>query len=97
MFEGILLAVKKLVEEIYTADQKQFDSYFVVFLDELEKLVNNLGKIDFQVDVSEELLALQECYKKRDLVELADFLLYEMEPNLLELQNMVKSINAEDK
>lgn len=57
----------------------------------------NMGGIGFRVDVSEELSALQECYKKRDLVELADFLLYELEPNLLELQGMVKSTNAEDK
>lgn len=97
MFESILLAVKNLVEEIYTTDQNQLDSYFVLFLDELEKLVIKMEKIDFRVDVSEELTVLQECYKKRDLVELADFLLYELEPNLLELQGMVKSTNAEDK
>lgn len=89
MFEGILLAVKQLAEEIYTVDQNQLDSYFVLFLDEVEKLVINMEKIGFRVDFSEELSALQECYRKRDLVELADFLLYELEPNLLELQDMV--------
>lgn len=97
MFESILLAVKNLVEEIYTIDQNQLDSYFVHFLDELEKLVMNMGEIGFRVDVSEELSMLQECCRKRDLVELADFLLYELEPNLLELQDMVKSTNAEDR
>lgn len=97
MFEGILSAVKQLAEEIYTVDQNRLDSYFVLFLDELEKLVMNMGKIGFQVDVSEELSVLQECYEKRDLVELADFLLYELEPNLLELQDMAESTNAEDK
>lgn len=89
MFEGILLAIKQLAEEIYTVDQNQLDSYFVLFLDEVEKLVINMEKIGFRVDFSEELSALQECYRKRDLVELADFLLYELEPNLLELQDMV--------
>lgn len=89
MFEGILLAIKQLAEEIYTVDQNQLDSYFVLFLDEVEKLVINMEKIGFWVDFSEELSALQECYRKRDLVELADFLLYELEPNLLELQDMV--------
>lgn len=97
MFEGVLSAVKQLAEEIYTVDQNQLDSYFVLFLDELEKLVIDMGKIGFRVDVSEELSVLQECYKKRDLVELADFILYELEPNLLELQDMAESTNAEDK
>lgn len=91
MFEGVLSAIDDLINEIYTIDQNQLDKKFVVFIDKLNGLISELAAIDFQVDISEETLVLQNCYEKRDLVELADYLLYNLKISILELQDMVMS------
>lgn len=89
MFEDILLAIKELVEEIYTVDQNDVDKKFIAFLDELNKLLTKLEAAGFQVDMTEEMLTIQKCYEKRDLIELTDYLLYEFKESIAELQNIV--------
>lgn len=90
MFEEFLDVQNKLIKEIYTVDQNNVDSIFVIFLDRLGELIEKLGSSGYSVDVTDELLIIQRCYEKRDLTELSDYLLYEFKPSILELQSMIK-------
>lgn len=89
MFDNIQAAIKKLVEEIYTADQINVNNCFVEFLDEIEIVIKELEQIGFLVDLTEEMKILQGLFKKRDLVELSDYLLYELSPSFEKLKYMV--------
>lgn len=95
MFEGILLAITGLIEEIYTADQQGMDRKFVILLDELEHVIKNLEKSGHKIDVSKEISQMGEFYVKRDLSALSDYLQYEFQPFIYEQKNIVDTTNME--
>ena len=77
MKEKVIQKIDDIVEIIYSIDKVNLDQAFVELIDCLvayidqEQLVNN-------VELNEILLNLQNSYSKKDLVELADVLLYQL-------------------
>lgn len=90
MFDGILTAMQNLVKEIYSVDQNQLDAKFVVFLDELNKLLIELNRIGYRVDITDEMLQMQSSYEKRDFLELADFIWNDFKNSIFELQTVIQ-------
>lgn len=70
--------LEKIVSIIYMPDKPNFETEFVALLDLIEK---NLSKIS---DVNRHMLSLQNAYVKKDYVDLADELLYELKPQLID-------------
>lgn len=96
MFERLNESIDNLVGEIYTVDQKNFSQRFIQFLDTLEKLLQQLLEAGYEVDLTEEMGEIQQAFEKRDMAELADYLLYDFKPVLLELKDMTKEVRMED-
>lgn len=96
MFEKLNESIDNLVGEIYTVDQKNFNQKFILFLDTLEELLQLLRKVGYEVDLTEEMGEIQQAFGKRDMAELADYLLYDFKPVLLELKEMTKEVRMED-
>lgn len=93
MFEGTLSAIQGLIEEIYTADQNRLDAKFVVFVNELEKMLEIVSGKGYQADITEDMLEIQSRYEKKDLAELSDYLLYHFKYKILQLQEVLQSEN----
>lgn len=75
MMEEIGSQIVKLVNIIYTPDQKDFDKEFIVFLDLMDVYLTKQAENE---QLMKMLMTLQEAYIKKDYVEIADVLLYEI-------------------
>ena len=77
MKKKVVEQIDNIVAIIYSIDKVNLDQAFVELIDclvvyiEQEQLIND-------VELNEILLSLQNAYSKKDLVELADVLLYEL-------------------
>lgn len=83
--EAVLAGIEKVTDSIYSPDQEELDSAFLELLNELMAFVESMAQSGYSVDMTEELTAIESAYAKRDLVELADILLYDMKPVFLEI------------
>ena len=79
MMEKISSQIDKLVNIIYTPDQKDFDREFIIFLDLMDTYA---VKQPANEQLMKMLVTLQQAYIKRDYVEVADVLLYEIKGKL---------------
>lgn len=75
-------AIEKMVDIIYSPDQDGLDSAFVQILDSILGFIENMAKEGYLVDMTEELKLLQDAYLKKDYLELADALLYDIKPEI---------------
>lgn len=88
MKEKVVQQIEYIVEVIYSIDKMNLDQAFVELIDRLvayidqKQLVNN-------VELNEILLNLQNSYNKKDLVELADVLLYQLKAFFESEENLV--------
>lgn len=73
----VLLQIDKIIEIIYSVDKVGIDNEFLVLIDMLVASVNE-EQIAENSSLNTILLNLQEAYEKRDLVDLADVLLYQL-------------------
>jgi hypothetical protein len=80
--EKALLAIEEMVEIIYSPDQEELDQEFIKVLDAFEEMVKEMETRGYYVDMTEELGILQTAYLKKDYIELADVLLYDVKPEL---------------
>ena len=73
MTKKVAEAVERLVDEIYTVDQKEISECFVCFLNALEEM---LGTEQCGINhVNEILINLQEAYLHKDYIRMSDILL----------------------
>lgn len=77
MKETLLEIIDQLVDVIYSVDQKGLDLKFIEFLDGIEQYIQSN-----KIELNQELLMLQTAYINKDLVQLADILLYEIKEKL---------------
>ena len=84
--EKPLEMIENLVKIIYSPDQIDLDNAFIQVLDSFSEMIMKMEEIGYRVDMTEELELLQAAYVKRDLTELADVLLYDVKPGLLEIK-----------
>lgn len=89
MFGSVNHAIESLVQEIHTVDQKGYNSLFVKFLDALDSLLKKLEVMGYQIDLTEEMNAIQAAFEKKDLTELSDYLLYDFKSSMEELEKIV--------
>lgn len=83
--EKPLSVLEDLVNIIYSPDQEGLDNAFVDILDAFTELVEGMAVKGYTVDMTEELMLLQSAYMKKDYVELADVLLYDIKPSIQEI------------
>lgn len=77
MRENILQQVDSIVEILYSVDKVGLDKAFVVLVESLFKLVEEENLIN-SVEFNQILVELESAYTKKDLVDLADVLLYKL-------------------
>ena len=82
MNEKPLEKIDELINIIYTPDQDGLDQAFLQVLDSFGEMIREMSELGYMVDMTEELVSLQEAYIKKDYIELADSLLYEIKPQL---------------
>ena len=83
--EGSLMAIEELANIIYSPDQEELDKAFVNVVDAFTKMIEEMASLGYTVDMTEELMMLQKAYMKKDYIELADVLLYDIKPELQEI------------
>lgn len=71
--------IEQLVGAIYKLEMKKIDAEFIGLLDNIESYV----ELHPDENWNGVLLHIQESYVKKDYVELADALLYELKPRLV--------------
>lgn len=77
MRETVLQQIEDMVAIIYSIDKQGLDKAFVELIDNLLKLVDK-EQLEGNEGFNQVLLNLQESYIKKDLVELADVLQYQL-------------------
>lgn len=77
MKDEVLLQIDKIIEIIYSVDKIGIDNAFLVLIDMLVAAVNE-EQIAENSSLNVILSNLQEAYERRDLVDLADVLLYQL-------------------
>lgn len=80
--EKPLAAIEEMLNIIYSPDQEGLDHAFVEILDSFTEMIEGMAVKGYSVDMTEELTLLQNAYLKKDYVELADALLYDIKPEL---------------
>ncbi|MDD6208564.1 MAG: hypothetical protein PUB10_08610 [Clostridiales bacterium] len=85
MNTGVLKAIENLVQSIYTVEQTGLVECFLALLDEMDLFVKRMEQEGYQVDLSQELLKVQEAFQKKDYVYLADVLLDDVKPEFEKL------------
>ncbi len=83
--EKPLSVLEEMVNIIYSPDQEGLDHAFINILDAFTELVEEMATLGYTVDMTEELMLLQSAYMKKDYVELADVLLYDIKPAIQEI------------
>ncbi|MDK2807589.1 MAG: hypothetical protein PWP24_322 [Clostridiales bacterium] len=85
MNERVIKAIDALVAIIYTPDQYRLASAFQELVEALIAFVEELEKMGYTVDLTKELLVIQDAFEKKDYVMLADALLYDLKPQFEDL------------
>jgi CRISPR/Cas system-associated protein Csm6 len=77
MREECFAQIEKIVDILYSPDKVGVDEAFVELLDKLFVLIEKEGLAE-SAELNQILLELQNAYAKKDLVDLADVLLYRL-------------------
>jgi hypothetical protein len=80
MQSTVIEAIDHLVMEIYTLEQKELPQRFLDVIDAMGNFIQEMQEKGYSVDLLEELNLIQDAYQRKDYVELADVLLYEIKP-----------------
>lgn len=87
----VVTAIDELVEEIYTLEQTKLNQKFIQIIDEIDDFVKKMEISGYMVDLTKELQSMQDIYLKKDYVQLADFLLYDLKKQFQEAEELVKN------
>lgn len=77
MREECFAQIEKIVDILYSPDKAGVDEAFVELIDKLFALIEKEGLAE-SLELNQILLNLQNAYAKKDLVDLADVLLYQL-------------------
>jgi hypothetical protein len=77
MREECFAQIEKIVDILYSPDKVGVDEAFVELIDKLFALIEKEGLAE-SLELNQILLDLQNAYAKKDLVDLADVLLYQL-------------------
>lgn len=83
--QNILGQIEELVQTIYVPGKLTITEQYIKLLDLFDAFVTAMGQLGYQVQLDQELLQLQDAYKKQDYIQLADTLLYQIRPEFQEL------------
>lgn len=86
MIEQVIEAIDEWVSEIYTPDQSKLSEKNVSFLDSVSVFLSGMVEMGYQVNMDKDLQKLQEVVTQKDYIALADFLLYEVKTDFLQLK-----------
>jgi hypothetical protein len=75
--EECFAQIEKIVDILYSPDKAGVDEAFVELIDKLFALIEKEGLAE-SLELNQILLNLQNAYAKKDLVDLADVLLYQL-------------------
>lgn len=81
MKENVIKLLEKIVDIIYTPDQDGLNQAFIELMDVLLNFISQ-ESIQDNFDLSQELLAMQSSFMKKDYGELADVLHYDLKSKL---------------
>ena len=81
MREVVLQQIGRIINIIYSIDKIALDEAFAVLIESLFKLVEEEIFIS-NGEFNQILVELEDAYTKKDLVDLADVLLYRLKPFL---------------
>lgn len=79
MKEILLEEITHIIDIIYSADKVGLDTAFVELIDSLLRMVEEQG-LTANMEFNKILIELQAAYIKKDLVDLADVLSYQLKP-----------------
>lgn len=86
MNKGVLEAIERLITIIYEPDQDGLVEEFSKLVEEFMTFIQKMYEIGYTVDINEELLKVQHAFEKKDYIQLADILLYEVKPSFEEVE-----------
>lgn len=87
----VTAAIDDLVEEIYTLEQTELNQKFIQVIDTMDKFIKGMEIQGYTVDLTRELSLMQDIYLRKDYVQLADFLLYDLKKQFQEAEDLVKN------
>lgn len=86
MIEQVLEKIEDLVKELHTPDQDKVNERYLDFIDALGVFLEEMHKLGYSVDMSQDLEQVQQAMTKKDYVLLSDILLYTIRRDFVELQ-----------
>lgn len=85
MIQKVIDAIDQVVEEIYTAEQARLQVYYIAFMDAFSAFLDDMAKMGYTVDMTEDLQKMQQALTIKDYILLSDILLYEVRPDFVNL------------
>ena len=78
--EKVIKSLAEAVDSIYEIGEDKILTSYTNLLDALENFIVTMSENGYQVDMTKELLRINEAMQKKDYILLADILSYEIKP-----------------
>ena len=78
--EKVIKSLDEAVDSIYEIGEDKILTSYTNLLDALENFIVTMSENGYQVDMTKELLRINEAMQKKDYILLADILSYEIKP-----------------
>lgn len=88
MIDDIINLIDQMISEIYLMKFQKISEQYLQLLDKIEAVLQEFAAAGYQINMVEELTELQQSFQKRDYIDLADCLLYQMKKNCSELKKI---------
>lgn len=88
MLTDTIVLIDSMAENIYTMQFQKLAEQYVALLDKISEILKQFAEKGYQIDMLKELQSIQNAYLKKDYIELADCLLYELKQDMIELKKM---------
>lgn len=78
--EKVIKSLDEAVDSIYEIGEDKILTSYTNLLDALENFIVTMSENGYQVDMTKELMRINEAMQKKDYILLADILSYEIKP-----------------
>lgn len=78
--ETVIKSLDEAVDAIYEIGEDKILTSYTKLLDALENFIVTMSEKGYQVDMTAELMRINEAMQKKDYILLADILSYEIKP-----------------
>lgn len=92
VIEAVLKSIDEVVNAIYEIGGDKILISYRKLLDGLEKFIIDMSQKGYQVNMTKELLQIDEAMQKKDYILLADILSYELKAEFEEILKTVKNM-----